>query len=138
MEESTPVQASPNAVNFKIFEKTVEVYVREKKFVFNIPTVRQTAKIAQRAKTMRIKDGGGDGSESGLSFYEIALYRAMAHIEELLTMSDDPNFFSEDPITKGPIVNSENWPLSITEDYILEVYDSLLAAVESFRSGSNQ
>lgn len=122
---------------FRIYEDTVEVIVNDNKFIFKIPTIRQISRIAQKAKAMRIKDSdGGDGSESGLSFYEIIMYRAMANFEELLVSSDDSRFFSEDPVSKKPVVVSDKWPLSITEDYILEVYDGLLAAINSFRAGS--
>lgn len=118
--------------NFKIFDTTIEITVKNKLFRFNIPTVRQTAKIGQRARSLRIKDGSDDGNETGLSFYEMSLYRAMANIEELLIFSEDPDFFSSDAMGK-PVVDSERWPLTVSEDYILEVYDGLLAAVNSFR-----
>ena len=135
MEETKEVDAEisePYQPSFKIFDTTLEVTVRTKLFRFNIPTVRQTAKIGQRAKSLRIKDGSDDGAEVGLSFYEMSLYRAMANIEELLIFSEDPHFFSSDAMGK-PVVDSEKWPLILSEDYILEVYDGLLAAINSFR-----
>lgn len=137
-EENAVVVEEAKEPVFKIFDRSVEVIVRGKKFVFDIPTVRQSARVAQRAKAIRMQDGGGDGSEAGLSWYEIVVYRAIANIEVLLTSSDDASFFSEDPKTKAPVVDSSKWPASISEDYILEVYDGFLAAINSFRTGSTK
>lgn len=81
-------------------------------FVFRIPTVREYAKIGARAHELRRTDSPSTGgSEFGMDFFTIDLYRGMALFETLLSRADaKDNWPFTTDATGKPVVDSTTFP----------------------------
>ena len=138
-EQKVPKQETSELgdMNFRVMETEVEVRRQNHMFIFRIPSPRQIAAIGVRARQLRMMDfPGSDGSEEGLGWFEAMLYRAMATFESLLKTSSDTRLFSSDD-KNNPVVDSSKWDQTISPEYIMEVYDGYLQAIDSFRQHGN-
>jgi hypothetical protein len=101
-------------------------------FYFKIPTPRDTAKLGTRAQAMRRADDPNSlGSEFGLDFASIDLYRGMALLELLLVSSTAEWVYSKDK-QDNPVVDSNKFPPEATYK-IQRIYQGFIKALEEFR-----
>jgi len=101
-------------------------------FTFRVPSPRDSAKLGTRALAMRRADDPTSlGSEFGLDYMTIDLYRGMALLELLLTTATVEWPYSKD--TKGqPVVDSSKFPPDSTTK-IQRIYQGFQKALEDFR-----